>query len=487
MLILPLHRRWTRKNFPWLTLLLVLANVFVFAVLQSGDTAIYRQAQAYYFDSELPALEFPAYLDWRQRHAPTSAPAAATPGIASSPERLAQIESDGAFLADLHADRVITPANPRHAAWQEQRARFDAILDRAFTRAHALRFSRFEPGRLLSAMFLHGGVDHLLGNMIFLLVVGMLVEGALGHGPFLALYLLGGMIAGLASLGWHWGSDGNSVGASGAIAALMGAYAVIWGRRKVRVFYWAFVVFDYVKVPALLVLGFWFAWLVVYPWLDTGSRVDYADHAGGLTAGMAMAFVLARFGRVRRAFVEEDERVERQVRDDDDFAQAQQLLGQLDIDQARAILLRLDQAQPNQWRVQLALYRCARYHGSIATVDAAAARAFALAATADARELASVCDDYLKACGNAPRLPRALLLGVLPALQDAGDDESCERLLRCQIAATPGDDELATAWFQLALRSPEGSAARRERLQFLLQQFPGDRHAGKARFLLDQG
>lgn len=488
MLILPLHRTWTRANFPLATVLLVLVNVFVYAFLQSGDAAIYRQAQAYYEETGLGAIEFPAYAQWLAEHG-RGAVSAQTPTAPPPGAMLAQIESDGAFLADLHADRVIRPADPRHALWQNQRAQFDAILDRAFSRAHALRFSHFEPGRIVSSMFMHGSLDHLLGNMLFLLAVGMLVEGALGHRVFLGLYVCGGILAALATLAWHRGSQGNSLGASGAIAALMGAYCVIWGRRKVRVFYWLFVVFDYVKVPALLMLGLWFAWLVVVPSLDPHSRIDYADHAGGLLAGIGIAFALRQRGLVRREFVDEDERIERTRHDDAELERAQRLIGEMEIPRAREILLRLDRDQPGRLPVRIALYRCARYQGTPAQVDAAAAGVLELSAPNDttARELPSVWEDYLKACAGTPRLPTATLLRLLPVLQQSAADDAVDGLLRTLIERDPSDATLAPDWFALCLRTPDGTPARRARLAFLLERYPHSAYAPKARFLLGQG
>ncbi len=485
MLIIPLHRKWSRSNFPIATLLLVMANLFVFLFLQSGDAKIYRQAFSFYVQSDLGAVEFPAYARWLGEHgrtAPDPQAAARQPGIAT----LMRIESDGEFLADLHADKVITPADPRYPQWHDQRTQFDAILDRSFTRAHALRFSHLDPGRMLSAMFMHGGIEHLLGNMLFLLAVGMLVEGALGSGWYLALYLAGGIGAALASTAWHWGSAGNSLGASGAIAALMGAYSVIWGRRKVRVFYWFFVVFDYVKLPALLALGCWAIWLVVLPWMDTGSRVDYADHAGGLLAGVGLALAMRRRGIVRETFVAEDERVERQEHDDSEFEQALQWIGQMEIAKARAILDRLDKATPDRLRIRAALYRCARYQGTPEQLDRAAQRVFEspAATDADARQVQATLDDYLQACNGVPRLAAPVLLPLLPLLQRLGADASMDALLRGILTREPADPALPGAWFGLALRTPDGDPARRGRLEFLLNHWPDGPFAAKARFLL---
>src|SRR5690606_15057541 len=98
------------------------------------------------------------------------------------------------------------------------------------------RHSELDPVRLVTHAFLHGDVMHLLGNMFFLAALGLLVEGALGPWRFALLYLVGAVGAGLFSAAWNWGAPGGGLGASGAIAALMGAFCVLWGRRPVRFF-----------------------------------------------------------------------------------------------------------------------------------------------------------------------------------------------------------------------------------------------------------
>ena len=488
MLILPLHRSLSRSNFPLLTVLLILANCFVYAFLQSGDSAIERRAVEYYYQSDLVEIEFPAYLAWLRGHGgdPQKIELAES---APTAIQLRLIESDDAFMAALHADRIIEPSNPDYAGWHEKRLEFDRIIDSTFTSSHDLRYSHFEPGRILWSMFMHGSLIHLLGNMIFLAILGMLVEGALGPRWFLALYLAGGIGAALATLGWHSGLEGQSLGASGAIAAVMGAFCVFWGLRKVRVFYWFFVVFDYVKVPALVLLPFWFAALVLLPMLSPEEHTDFADHAGGIVSGAMLAFALRRSGRVRDDFVEEDERVDKRKRDEAAFEQAQRLLGQLEISKARELLLRIDKAEPGQLRVLVALYRCARYRGTSAELDAAATRVLGYAAASDAemRELKTVYDDYAKSCAGAPRLAPALLMGLLPFLQRLGDDATMESLLRDVAGREPQLPGLPAAWLEVALRAPDGSLARRTRLEFLLEHFTDSDYAPKARFLLGQG
>src|SRR5690606_22699464 len=139
-----------------------------------------------------------------------------------------------------------------------------------------------------------------------LALIGLLVEGALGHGLFLAVYLLGGMGSALLSLLWRMGETGGALGASGAIAALMGAYCVLWGRRKVRFFWWFFVVFDYVKAPALVLLPVWLGWEVLNMAFNSQANIGFDAHAGGIVCGALLALGVRRLGWERREFLDAD-------------------------------------------------------------------------------------------------------------------------------------------------------------------------------------
>ncbi len=143
----------------------------------------------------------------------------------------------------------------------------------------------------LTTMFLHGGWGHLLMNMWMLWVFGNNVEDRLGHFVYLAFYLLGGVVATLA----FWASDPNGVmpviGASGAVAPVLGGYAVTFPTAKVRtlVFFLLIVIID---IPALVLLGIWFAMQVVSGlmgvWGVPLEPVAFWAHIGGFVAGMIL-------------------------------------------------------------------------------------------------------------------------------------------------------------------------------------------------------
>jgi membrane associated rhomboid family serine protease len=487
LLIVPLHRSLNRANFPFMTAALILINCVVFFCLQSDDERVQQQAFDYYRQAAMERIEFPAFSDWLRTH---SQDPRRIQLMQRAPDelKLQLLQSDEKFLAALHEGQIIAPTREGYTQWREQRAEFERLWASGFTQSHELRFSEFVPARLFAAMFLHGGFGHLLGNMVFLAILGLLVEGALGPWLFLAVYLLGGFGANLLSLAWRWGEHGAALGASGAIAALMGAYCLLWGMRKVRVFYWFFIVFDYVRVPALVLLPFWFGWEAFNLLFNHGAHVGFDAHAGGILCGALLAFAIRRVGWERHEFLAADERAEQRDENAIRLQQALQHLGKLEIPAARDLLQKIDQAEPGQLRVIVALYRCARYGGKPLELDAAAQRVLAFDARSgdDIREVKAVYDDYAKACAGKPRLPSESLLRLAKSMLRIDLDAAAEGILRTLAARSSPPAGLELAWFELVRRAAENTPPWRSRLEYILQQFPQSDAAKKARFLLDQ-
>ena len=139
---------------------------------------------------------------------------------------------------------------------------------------------------LFTAMFMHGGLLHLGGNMLFLWIFGNNVEDAMGHVKFVIFYLLGG----LAALALHVVTDLNSqtptLGASGAIAAVLGAYALLFPRARVVTVIFIVFFFTILELPALLVLGGWFVLQALSASMDASGGVAYFAHIGGFIFGL---------------------------------------------------------------------------------------------------------------------------------------------------------------------------------------------------------
>ena len=148
---------------------------------------------------------------------------------------------------------------------------------------------------ILISMFLHGGWLHLLGNMLFLFVFGRSVEDRYGHFTFLFLYLLSGFAGATLHIVLNAGSRLPSIGASGAIAGVLGAYFVSFPRARITTLIFLIFFFWTIELPAIFVLGYWFLiqFVMGYQMLAiqsaTGGGVAWWAHVGGFVTGMLLA------------------------------------------------------------------------------------------------------------------------------------------------------------------------------------------------------
>ena len=145
---------------------------------------------------------------------------------------------------------------------------------------------------LLTSMFLHGGIMHVLGNMLYLWIFGDNVEDAMGSVRFLGFYLLCGIAASFAQIAVGPGSSVPMLGASGAIAGVLAAYFMLYPRSRVLTLIPLFFFMRLVAVPAVFLLGFWFVLQVISSVnsLSSSSGVAFFAHIGGFTAGLFLVF-----------------------------------------------------------------------------------------------------------------------------------------------------------------------------------------------------
>jgi len=146
----------------------------------------------------------------------------------------------------------------------------------------------------LTSIFLHGGILHLAGNMLYLYVFGDNVEDLCGHVPYLTFYLICGFAGSLLHLVSDWGSTIPSIGASGAISGLLGAYVYLFPSVRIRTAVTFGIFVRLVRLPAYVLIGFWFLYQLVLGLLATDASVAYWAHVGGFVAGLGLARVLAR-------------------------------------------------------------------------------------------------------------------------------------------------------------------------------------------------
>jgi membrane associated rhomboid family serine protease len=150
---------------------------------------------------------------------------------------------------------------------------------------------------ILTAMFMHGSWSHIIGNMIFLWAFGPEIEDAMGRGRYLIFYLMGGLVAMLAQIAADPHSTVPNLGASGAIAAVMGAFIVTYPRDQIKSVLFIFIFFRITLIPAALLIGFWFLTQLVHAGavaqVQTGG-VAYLAHVGGFIFGAATARLFER-------------------------------------------------------------------------------------------------------------------------------------------------------------------------------------------------
>lgn len=149
---------------------------------------------------------------------------------------------------------------------------------------------------IFTSMFMHAGFAHIAGNMLYLWIFGDNVEDRLGHVGYLAFYLAGGVVASLAHLLTNPGSQIPTVGASGAIAAVLGAYLVLFPTSRILTFIPLGFFMQLTMVPAVIILGFWFVLQLFNGVLALGATavggVAFWAHIGGFIAGVVMAKLL---------------------------------------------------------------------------------------------------------------------------------------------------------------------------------------------------
>ena len=153
---------------------------------------------------------------------------------------------------------------------------------------------------IFTSMFMHGGLLHIAGNMLFLWIFGNNIEDSMSRWRYVLFYLAGGVLASLAQIAIDPSSTVPTIGASGAIAAVLGGYAILYPRARVVTLIFIIIFITVIELPALLVLAAWFLMQLYFgaadltsPLSGGGGGVAYFAHIGGFVAGMILIKLLA--------------------------------------------------------------------------------------------------------------------------------------------------------------------------------------------------
>jgi membrane associated rhomboid family serine protease len=153
---------------------------------------------------------------------------------------------------------------------------------------------------LITSMFLHGSWSHIIGNMLYLWIFGDNIEDRLGHGRFLLFYLLAGMAAAFGQIAMDPLSTIPTIGASGAVAGVMGAYIVLYPHSRVLTLIPLWFYFEIIEIPAIILLGFWFliqlfsAGAIATTATAGSGGIAFMAHVAGFVVGMVGVLIFRK-------------------------------------------------------------------------------------------------------------------------------------------------------------------------------------------------
>ncbi|MBL1274385.1 MAG: rhomboid family intramembrane serine protease [Oceanospirillales bacterium] len=370
MLIIPAENAVNWKRPPWVTLGLMFTCLLVFLFYQGGDSRKLEQAVDTYVDSGLPLLEGPAYEDYLQRKIRFEGEDELVFELQRFQKLRAEDEDfwlavsllmDREFYQYLLQNRDVIWAPADRVRWLEKRTLIEeTYIQRLSAQQLGLIPAQLSLYTLVTYQFLHGGWGHIIGNLVFLFLLGFTVEKALGPGRFLLAYLVCGALSGVVFTVFSLRSHIPLVGASGSISGLMGMYVAIYGLQRIRFFYFLGVYFNYFRAPALAILPVWLGKEIYDYWFAGATGVAYMAHAGGLLAGAGLVWLLGKsWLQVREEFFEPEED-EQDDRFTTSYAQAMASLGRMDFDLARRQVEALREHYPDRPILLEHLYNLAK-------------------------------------------------------------------------------------------------------------------------------
>lgn len=292
MLIIPVSGKIGWRNPPVVTLALLVINCLVFFLFQIDDDESRMAAEQFYLTSGLAEIEVPRYIGYLETAGKTIGKHQENGNMDADAlmENHFEMESDADFLRRLMDGRIVTPQDPDYAQWETLRQSYEEKRNKSIAFAYGLRPAYPRASTFFTYMFLHGGVGHLVGNMVFLWILGCMLEIGSGRILFTVMYLVSGFLSAGLFYVIYPSSTIPLVGASGAIAGLMGAYTVLYGKKKVHVFYSLGFYFNTANIPAFLLLPVWLANECYQLFFTGASQVAYVAHIGGLAGGALLAF-----------------------------------------------------------------------------------------------------------------------------------------------------------------------------------------------------
>lgn len=344
--VFPIGNESRISRLPWLTLGLVAANILAFAATSLIGAGLERGLGR--LESAMQSIE--------QRHLYR---------LAWEKPDVFRLPPDSLRMA-IAEGRVIPRDDPDYLEWLSHYQKFQENLERSPVRSLGFIPGKFSILRILSSMFVHASLWHLLTNLVFLWLVGCNIEDSWGWKVFGGVYLLSGIAAALCHLAAFGGSPVPMVGASGAIAGVMGAFMVRHFMTRIRFFYLALVFIrpflGTFSLQAGVVLPAWLLLQIIGArW--GGADVAYWAHIGGFGFGAAVGLSLRLLGLEKNYIAPMMDREQEKLRLPPKLAQAYQALDEGDRAKARALLQQAMNEEPGNLDAPLAIARLAAEDG----------------------------------------------------------------------------------------------------------------------------
>lgn len=356
MIIVPVEKQIDWRRPPLVLIALVVINILVYAFYQTGDTQKITRAVEYYQQHEMLDIEWRAYKAYARD--------AELPWEVSKQNQYMSYY----MVSDVNFDRFMSGKGeqfvPRakRQSWRSKRDQLEAISSTISGSAFGFHSNQISLMQLISSQFLHGDIQHLLGNMVFLVLVGFAVEAALGSGVFLAYYLVSGIGAALLYAAMAPAGGGSLIGASGSISGVMAMYVVLFGFRKIQFFYWVVVVTGYFRAAAIFMLPVYLLKEVHSYMTLEGSNIAFTAHIGGFITGAALVWLT----RELRSEVIDDDYLDNKPEAVDRTALAIQRIydqvGQCEFAKAWEMLKPIKQNHPNRMDVIELEFNLVRAH-----------------------------------------------------------------------------------------------------------------------------
>ncbi len=450
MLIIPLTGKISKRNPPLITIAIILVNCFVYFAFQSNDSELYSQAMKFYFESGLGKIEtarYQAYL----KAAPDEKDATLAQGELDEDTMMrlwVNMQQDDVFMKKLIKDEIIAPTDQQYAEWKALRREYDEIISESVAQRYGFKPAEKRILTPFTYMFLHGGFMHLLGNMIFLWLVGCVLELGCGRVFYTSLYLLTGVLSALLFGLVYTDSQVSLVGASGAISGLMGAYTVLFGKKKIKVFYSLGFYFNYAKMSAVILLPIWVAKEIVQLLFGGVSQVAYVAHIAGLISGAVLGYINLRFlGRVSDKVFAEDPKEKIAPL----LGEALECIGRLDMQGARPLLEEVLTIDPHNRAALSHLFNIDKLKPDEDRFHNTAARLLLQCMNDDQgyEALHKVYEEY-RIISKKLRLSPDLLLQITATFSSHGHIDESERIIALLLKSRPEFQKLPTGILKLA-------------------------------------